>query len=104
MDAKKLVQAGFGAFGLRLSRNKSVRDLSGWDLFFSALKARGFAPKHVVDVGANHGSWTRSALNYFPESYYTLIEPQDWLKTNIQDLLMGANGKVRWIGAGVSDQ
>ena len=54
--------------------------------------------------GANHGSWTRSALNYFPELYYTLIEPQDWLKTNIQDLLTGANGKVRWIGAGVSDQ
>ena len=47
MDAKKLVQAGFGAFGLRLSRNKSVR---GWDLFFSALKARGFTPKHIVDA------------------------------------------------------
>ena len=58
----------------------------------------------VVDVGANHGSWTRGALNYFPESYYTLIEPQDWLKTNIQDLLARGNGKVRWIGAGVSDQ
>ena len=104
MNVKQFVQAGFGAFGLRIIRNKSERHLSGWDLFFSALKARGFAPKHVVDVGANHGFWTRRALNYFPESYYTLIEPQDWLKINVQDLLARGNGKIQWIGAGVSDK
>jgi FkbM family methyltransferase len=73
-------------------------------LLFSALKARGFSPKHIVDVGANHGNWTRAALNYFPEAYYTLIEPQDYLKKDVQDLLAREDGKIRWIGAGVGDK
>jgi FkbM family methyltransferase len=54
-------------------------------------------------IGANHGAWTRRALNYFPEAYYTLIEPQDYLKTHVQDLLARGDGKIRWIGAGASD-
>ena len=73
------------------------------DLFFSILKERGFAPKHIVDVGANHGNWTRTALKYFPDAYYTLVEPQDHLRTYVQDLL-GRDGKIRWIGAGAGDK
>jgi FkbM family methyltransferase len=57
-----------------------------------------------VDVGANHGYWTRTALTYFPDSYYTLIEPQDDLKNNVQDLLARGDNKIQWIGVGVSDQ
>ena len=73
-------------------------------LLFSALKARGFSPRHIIDVGANHGNWTRTALNYFPDSYYTLIEPPDYLKKDVQDLLARADGKIRWIGAGAGDK
>ena len=47
----------------------------------------GFVPKHIIDVGANHGTWTRETLKYFPEAYYTLIEPQEWLKPSLQDIL-----------------
>lgn len=55
--------------------------------FFSTLKSLGFAPRHIVDVGANHGAWTRKALKYFPTSRYTLLEPQVWMKDSIKDLL-----------------
>jgi len=67
------------------------------------LKERGFAPKHIVDIGANHGNWSRTALRYFPDAYYTLVEPQDHLRTHVQDLL-SRDGKIRWIGAGVGDK
>jgi FkbM family methyltransferase len=88
-----------------INRMEALRDLgSPLNLFFSTLKARGFSPNHIIDVGANHGYWTRAALNYFPEAYYTLIEPQDHLKKDVQDLLAREDGKIRWIGAGVSDQ
>jgi len=40
-----------------------------------------------VDVGANHGTWTRETLNYFPDAIYTLVEPQYWLKSSLQDIL-----------------
>ena len=54
--------------------------------------------------GANHGYWTRTSLKYFPDVYYTLIEPQDFLRENVQDLLAREDGKIRWIGAGASDK
>src|ERR1700726_1451017 len=73
-------------------------------LVFLVLKRRGFSPNHIVDVGANHGYWTRTSLKYFPDVYYTLIEPQDFLRENVQDLLAREDGKIRWIGAGASDK
>jgi FkbM family methyltransferase len=102
MGVKKLIQFGFNAFGLQVSYKKSGSNMSGWDFFFSALKARGFNPEHIIDVGVNHGLWSRTALNYFPDSYYTLIEPQDWLKKESRDIL--ARGKAEWITAGVGDK
>jgi FkbM family methyltransferase len=71
-------------------------------VFFEVVKRFGFSPKHIVDIGANHGDWTRAALRFFPEAHYTLLEPQDWLKIHIQDL-QAAGRNVRWINAGVSD-
>ena len=69
--------------------------------FYSILKKINFVPNHVIDVGANHGNWTRSALHYFPAAYYTLLEPQGWLKNSITDLLEH-NPKIKFypVGAG----
>ncbi|MFC7773619.1 FkbM family methyltransferase [Flavobacterium sp. GCM10027622] len=71
------------------------------ETFFLNLKKMGFSPKHIVDVGANHGTWTRETLKYFPNAYYTLLEPQEWLKPSLQDLL-DTNDKITFnaVGAG----
>jgi FkbM family methyltransferase len=42
-------------------------------------------------------------LKYFPDAYYTLVEPQDHLRIHVQDLL-GRGGKIRWIGTGAGDK
>jgi FkbM family methyltransferase len=97
MTVKELVQSGFNAFGYRVSRNKF-----DFDYFFEALKARGFAPKHIVDVGASHGIWSRTALKYFPDAYYTLIEPQAWLEKDAHDILR--RGRAKWISAGAGEK
>jgi len=94
---KHIVQSGFEKFGLHISRNRS-----GWDFLFEALRASGFRPKHIVDVGVNHGLWTRTAIRYFPDAFYTLIEPQEWLRPSSEDIL--SRGNARWISAGVSDK
>jgi FkbM family methyltransferase len=71
------------------------------EIFFTTLKRMEFYPKHIIDVGANHGTWTRETLAYFPEAYYTLLEPQKWLQPSIQDIL-DSNSKVSFnaVGAG----
>src|ERR1700720_2478472 len=101
---KTLVQSFLRPFGLRLGRLNSVpgRDY-GADVLFSVLKRFGFSPKHIVDVGANHGNWTRASLQYFPEAQYTLLEPQNQLIIHVQDLL-AAGRQIRWINAGASDK
>ena len=71
------------------------------EVFFRNIKEMGFIPQHIIDVGANHGTWTRETLKYFPDAYYTLVEPQEWLKPSLQDLL-DTNSKITFnpFGAG----
>jgi FkbM family methyltransferase len=87
------------AFGSELVR--LVRPY-GLEHFFPLLQQLGFAPRHIVDVGANHGNWTRTAFKYFSDPVYTLVEPQDHLRCYSQDLV--AQGcKLNWINAGCGD-
>ncbi|MGH9744587.1 MAG: FkbM family methyltransferase [Candidatus Acidiferrales bacterium] len=102
--AKQFVQSALGKFGYRLVRsNANGAPAYGLDCIFPLLKRFGFAPKHVIDVGANRGNWTRAALRYFPNASYTLVEPQDELKVHIQDLLDRGDG-IRWINAGAGEK
>jgi FkbM family methyltransferase len=67
------------------------------------LKRLGFEPKYILDIGANRGMWTREALKFFPNARYTLVEPQDYLKAHIHDLVESGS-KIQWINAGASDR
>lgn len=70
---------------------------------FITLKIIGFSPKHILDIGANHGTWTREVLKYSPNSYFTLLEPQSWLKSSFQDLLEN-NEKIRYFPYGAGEE
>jgi FkbM family methyltransferase len=97
---KQLIQSILGKFGFRLVRiEDGPRPSEGLGPFFSLLKRLGFAPKHILDVGANRGLWTRTAIRYFPGARYTLVEPQSHLNSHIQDLVDGGY-KIQWVNAG----
>ena len=101
---KRILHSILGKFAFRLVRiNDGPRPSEGLDPFFSLLQRLGFAPKHILDVGANRGNWTRTALKHFPGAHYTLVEPQDHLKAHIQDLL-DRGCKIHWINAGAGDK
>lgn len=69
--------------------------------FFTNITDMGFYPQHIVDVGSNHGTWSRLTMEYFPDAHYTLIEPQHWLQPSFQDIL-DRSSKVNYypVGAG----
>ncbi len=71
--------------------------------FYQTLRSIGFIPEHIVDIGANRGTWTRKVLEYFPNAYYTLVEPQAWMKKDIQDLLE-KNNKIQFHGVGAGEK
>lgn len=69
-------------------------------IFFSCLKKLGYYPKHIVDVGANRGNWTRTAMKYFPGIRYTMFEPQVKMRSEMTDLLNHAGVEFHCMGAG----
>lgn len=86
-----------------LSRLSHAPPTYGLNNFFPLLTGFGFNPKHILDIGANRGNWTREATKYFPRAHYTLVEPQDELKIHVQDLI-DRGYQIHWINAGASDQ
>lgn len=103
-SVKRLIQATLRPLGYELIRTGTIpRTPYGLDHFFGLLKRFGFAPRHIVDIGANKGIWTRTAIEYFPDAHYTLVEPQDHLKIHVQDLL-DRGYKIHWLNAGAGDK
>ena len=93
---KKLVHAALGTMGVRITKK---RDRFGsLEKFFTTVKKLGFQPNYIIDVGANHGEWTRKSLLYYPDATILMVEPQEHLKTNVEDLLARPN--IQWITAG----
>lgn len=95
----------FNKLGYQRKEDKYITLPEGKNLLlqtlFTNIKKMGFSPNHIFDIGANHGTWTRETLTYFPDAYFTLVEPQEWLKPSFQDLL-DANSKIAYhaVGAG----
>lgn len=52
------------------------RPIAQIGLFLEDLRARGFAPRGIVDVGANAGHWSRLAHSVFGPVPLLMIEPQ----------------------------
>lgn len=52
----------------------------------NGLKQRGYFPKVVYDIGAAEGSWTRQALEYWPEATYICFEPLSERKKDLDAL------------------
>jgi len=101
---KRFVHHSLEKLGYRLVRMEGRPGAAdALSQFFSLLKRQAFNPRHIIDVGANHGNWTRTAVRFFPDAQYTLIEPQEFLKKCVQDLV-DSGYKIRWITAGAADE
>jgi FkbM family methyltransferase len=103
---KQIVHGSLRRVGYRIVRIEPEEESeygAGLRAFFFMLKGHGFAPSHVVDVGANRGLWTREAIRFFPDAEYTLVEPQGTLKSHVKDLV-DQGYKIRWVNAGASDK
>jgi FkbM family methyltransferase len=68
----------FGRLGydfLRVSGlDRSTRSLRK---FFEKTARQGFYPRTIVDVGANHGGWSREVSSVYDSARFFLIEPQE---------------------------
>lgn len=54
--------------------------------FLEDLKARGFRPGQLLDVGANVGAWSTKFATVFPNVSSLLVEPQEELSRELDTL------------------
>lgn len=67
------------------------------------LAERGFAPKQILDIGANKGRWSQDAQTVFPDCAFTLVEPQVEMKPHLDRFCSGDPDR-QWIEAGVGQK
>jgi len=60
----------------------------------------GGEPAHIVDIGANHGNWSRGALAEFPNAKLTAFEPQRHLAEKHRDLAKDPRVALHYKGVG----
>ena len=66
------------------------------------INSYGYAPRKILDIGANKGNWTKEVKCIFPNASYTLIEPTNYdeLKNSpdkvIYELLSNSSKIVEW--------
>ena len=53
-----------------------MRPIGRLDWFLEDIKARGFDCRHVLDLGASDGSWSRKLLHIYPEASGLMVEPR----------------------------
>jgi FkbM family methyltransferase len=77
---KRFGKAALQRFNLEARRIQppasSLRPIGALDLILEDVRARGFQPGVVFDVGASDGVWTRTARQIFPEARFVLFEPR----------------------------
>ncbi len=97
-------------FGVELRRNTSAygpgapnRPLAITELFYEDVRARGFQPRFILDVGANRGDWTEMMLGLFPDARYLLLEPQHEMAGALNGLAR-RHPNVQWIECGAGPE
>jgi FkbM family methyltransferase len=67
------------------------------------LRARGYAPGVVYDVGASDGGWSRLALDTWSSAKVVCFEPLEERMAALSALRDRHAGRVQIVGAGIAD-
>src|SRR5688500_19032224 len=101
---KRALNWSLGRLGLELRRATPSDSAGSGDRlidYLRQLRAFGFEPNLIYDIGANRGLWAAKALRVFPQAHYVLFEPQRKLAPDLSRLMDG-RPNVTWRQAAVS--
>ncbi|MEH2303960.1 hypothetical protein [Nostoc sp.] len=84
-------------FNLRLAQGV------GMDLCLKGLAQRGYSPQVVLDIGAAQGSWTKLAMQSWPDAGYFMIEPLEERLPPLQ-VLTNQHSNIKFILAAAGSE
>lgn len=66
--------------------------------YFQGLARYGIDPQVIVDVGANHGGWSREVSSVFNSARFYLIEPQEEMRPFLENFCSQRAGSKWFLG------
>jgi FkbM family methyltransferase len=103
---KNLIKSALRRVGLEVNRAGAFeaamagRSIGSITSFFEHLKGQGFAPRGIVDVGANRGHWAELAHAAFPDAPILMIEPLDEMEAGLTKLAVRLPAGSAFVKAG----
>lgn len=67
------------------------------------LAGRGLQPRHIVDVGAFHGDWSRTARDIWPEAQITMLEANRDKKPVLEPVATEIDARLEFAVLGPED-
>ncbi|MGI6391842.1 MAG: FkbM family methyltransferase [Kiritimatiellia bacterium] len=99
---KQLIKKALNEFFMRTLSYRLIHDqfVANSDMdVWESLKARGFSPRMLLDVGAAIGGWTSQMVEIFPESKYLMIDPLEENETALKTVVQRHSNVQYWLGA-----
>jgi FkbM family methyltransferase len=84
---KEWARKTFAFMGYRITRLRVANRFQAMDETLLLLRGFGYAPKVIIDCGANMGTWTKMVDAIFPTADFHLIEPQAACAPVLEDLV-----------------
>jgi FkbM family methyltransferase len=91
---KQLLKAALAKSPYRLTRRSQGNRFMAVEDALVSLKTRGFAPRTVIDCGANVGHFSDFALCQFPDAVVHAIEPQPGCQAALHRLQAKSLGRL----------
>jgi len=73
------------------NKYQNKNQITNAELILNVLKARGFNPKYIIDVGCGYGQWTKKLFKFYPSSNYLLFDADKNNKENLNNLKKNNN-------------
>lgn len=83
---KGIVKKIFENFGLEVRRIRHEPQKIGMIPCLKGLADQGYKPNSILDIGAAVGGWTKTAIQFWPQAKYFLVEPLEERKSELTAL------------------
>lgn len=86
--ANRLLQS----LGVRITRNLEGNRFQAMEQTLRLVSNNGFAPRTIIDAGANIGEWTLMARRIFPTAVFHMVEPQSGCAPALRSIAESSEG------------
>lgn len=100
---KAAIKKAVRKLGFRIQRDRPGGRFNAFEDALEVMRGMGYAPKAVIDGGANMGQWTAAVAPIFPAAKFHMLEPQPACAAVLQAMAERSGGRFIFHGVAVTE-